>query len=209
MENKTKIKSENYSWKKITISQYKRIAQLPKDDEWSLGVLAILEGKTLLEIMNSPIDWVLAATKNLKTFLEQSPKIGVPKHKYQLGDTTYILTQNPASVTTAQYLDYINAPKELPQNLGLLLAILMVPEGKEYNDGYSLEKSISDIENYLDVESAYGIASFATGCLRILLKKRLKAARKALQAAKKDGVPTQEAETQVKQMLRELSLFTA
>lgn len=206
MENK--LKPEKYSWTDVTVSQYKRIAALPKDEDWAWNALAVLEGITYADVMNAPIEWTISRTNYLKDFFSTQPKIGMPRHRYHLGGTDYVLTQNPADVTTAQYFDYVNAPKEIPQNLGLLLAILMVPEGKEYNDGYSLEKSVTDIENNLDVQSALGIANFWTGCFRLLLKTRLRKARKALKAAKKEGIPTERAERQVKEALRELSLFT-
>lgn len=64
--------------------------------------------------------------------------------------------------SVAQYIDFQDAYKNgiTPDNLPILLACLLIPEGKEYNEGYDLQKWISDIDNYLPITLANSIGFF-------------------------------------------------
>lgn len=180
---------KKYSWSQITIAKYRRLLSLPKDDDYAFNLVAVFEGCELKEIMNNPIAETLECTAALNAFIQKTPRSLPIKSKYELNGKVYCISRNPADVSTAQYFDFINTPKQLPDNLSQILAIFMVPEGKEYNTGYDIESAIYDIENYMNVEEALGVCDFFTTLFRVYSRKIMRQTKRLLKKAAKDGVP--------------------
>lgn len=200
MFKKKKIEKK-YTWNDVTISQYRRMLALdPSDEDYSFNLVAVFENTTLEDIMSRPIDGVLKCTAALSKFITKAPTPSLIKTHYTLNGKKYCLSLNPADITTAQYFDFVNAEKKMPDCLSQILAIFMVPEGKEYNTGYDLESAQYDIENFMNVREALSIADFFSTLYRVFSKRLIKKARKALIQARKAGVPEAEVQTAMEKL---------
>lgn len=192
---------EKWTWNGLSIRQYKEMLALDNTEDKIIRMAAIFEDIPVEEVMSQPIEKSLHTMSSMH-FMDTPPKRRKIKSKYVLGGQVYELSSNPADITTAQYFDFINVDKKMPDNLSQVLAIFLVPEGKSYNDGYDLRKAVNDIENNLGVEDGLSIMDFFTTLSRLYFRKLLRTAMKALKTAKRAGVDPQKIE-EVKSKLDE------
>lgn len=203
-------KEKTYSWDNITISQYKRMLKLDKDDDYAFNLIAVFENSELNEIMNKPIAETLECAAALNKFISKTPHSKPVKTHYELNGKRYNVSLNPADINTAQYFDFLNSPKEIPDNLAQLLAVFIIPEGKTYNTDYDIESAVYDIEQYMGIQEALGVCDFFTQLYRVYTKKVLKKTKKALIQAKKAGVPMekiQEAQEKLNQYYQAIKSY--
>ena len=190
---------------------YRKILALPKDEDYAFNLVALFEGVELQEIMNRPIEETLKCTAALNEFISKKPKSLSIKSEYKLNGKVYKISRNPADINTAQYFDFINTPKEIPDNLSRILAIFMIPENADsYSTGYDIESAIYDIENYMNVEEALGVCNFFTVLFRVYSRIILRRTKKALKQAKKAGVPQeqiQEAQDKLEMFCQHIKFF--
>ena len=191
------------SWKDLPLGVYKKITALdPEDTEGNLKVVALLEGVEYNEILNAPLAEVKKKVQKLD-FLKKKPKRCLVKLKYKLGNKVYKFDCSAKSITTAQFIDFGNTKKE---DLTGSLAIFLIPEGHRYNEGYDLEDTMLDIDKYLSVEEALSLCDFFQTLSELYIRRILRGARKALKQAKREGIPTEEAEKIVADYLKSISM---
>lgn len=82
--------------------------------------------------------------------------------KYEINGVVYVLNPNISDMTTAQYVDFRKYASEdmSVNNFNNILSIFLIPEGREYNDGYDINKVKSDIDNHMTIVDANSIAVF-------------------------------------------------
>ena len=86
----------------------------------------------------------------------------VVKHRYIINGRRYRLLKNEMEMLTSQYIDFQAIYKDgFDKRPGELLAVMMVPEGHEDNDGYDNELVVKDMYD-MKVEEALGITDFFT-----------------------------------------------
>lgn len=185
-------KNKKYSWDDVTISMYRRILALPKDEDYAFNLVAVFEKNELMDIMNAPIAETLKCTAALNEFIQKKPKAKPVRTHYELNGKRYYISLNPADINTAQYFDFLNTDKKFPDTLAQILAIFMIPDGKTYNTGYDIESAVYDIDNYMNVQEALGVCDFFTQLFQAYSKRVLKRAKKALKQAHKAGVPKEQ-----------------
>ena len=189
------------NWKTLSVGQFKKLMALPDGDDedryWK--ILAILNDTTVEDIMTRPLQEVTAMRENCEFLNEYPKKVGLSRHIYELGDTKYAFTDHIGSITLAQYVDYTNT-EDKPENMTELLAIMLVPDGHKYNDGYDVDKVKADIDAYLSVWDARAITGFFLGSFIRLVASQRRSLRKALRKARKEGLQTEEAERTLKDL---------
>ena len=187
----------------MPLGVYKQITALdPQDEEGNLKLVALLEGVAYGDILNAPLAEVKQKVQKLD-FLTKKPKKHLVKLKYKLGGTTYVFDCSARKVTTAQFIDFGNVKKE---DMTGAISIFLIPENKTYNEGYDLEDVRIDIDKYLSVEEALSICDFFTTLSELYVRRTLRKAKKALKQAKRDGVPTEEAEKIVADYLKSIAI---
>jgi hypothetical protein len=143
-----KIKS---SWNDITLNEFIQLTQIlqseiPEDYQLS-NIVSVLTGRTLQEIENLPLSEYKKLTSQLE-FLNTTPqRKETHSDCYEINGITYDLKADLSSLTTAQYIDYLNYSKEDPIDQTKILSCFLVPTNHSYNDGYSIEKTISELGN--------------------------------------------------------------
>ena len=182
-------------WGDITIAQHKKILDLCKDGDDDIMYLYQLTAIAY----NKPMEWIEGMKiseannyANTLAFINEKPKPKTAKGYYTLNGHRYKTTMNLQEVNTAQYLDFqqlADKSREMPAEF---LSIILIPEGKKYNEGYDLQTVVSDIENYMTVEEAFGLTAFFFNLLQISMRLSLRKLKRLERKARKEGLMTNE-----------------
>ena len=176
-------------WDQVSLKKYQMMLAVdPESEDAGLERMAIANDMTLDELMNAPLTEANDMAEAMR-FIQKPPKPRHTKKVYAVNGREYTLKADPRSITTAQYIDY----DQLQNKADLLevLAIVMVPPGHLYNDGYDFEQAKSDMGD-LTVEDAVSISDFFTRALSLYTLVAIRQAMKALKQARKDGMDVTE-----------------
>lgn len=188
------------NWKDVNINTFLKMQRIPKDDDFTFNLVALLAGKTLDEVLEQPLAVTQSEIQQL-VFIEKSPKAGIMKMKYKVGNTTYRPQLRLEELTTAQYIDFQCLPEK---GIVETLACVLIPEGKTYNNGYSKDDVIKELGEHMSIEDALSVCSFFTKWSEILQKRMIKNLTKMLRKAIRKA-PTKELKKQMKAAYKELS----
>lgn len=185
-------------WNDVTIAQYKKIVGLPKDDDLVWKIAGILHNVSYEDVITMPIQQATKWAEEVNDMLNRKPGYNwILKWNYEVNGTKYRLCAKPNEITTAQYMDFYSAPKEMPDNIAQLIAIFLVPEGHTYGDGkYDVKKVELDLEFHMGMEDALSVYSFFTVLFQWYLRRAIKRAKKALRQIKKNGSPEMKQEAE-------------
>lgn len=154
------------TWSDITLQQYYQIKELlTNEDEYT--VLNILDVLYCIDSASMPLS-ALSKYNNALDFLKDEIPVVDIKKKYNINGHTYDSNLELTKVSTAQFIDYQNYLKEKEPKYEKLISVLFIPEGHQYNDGYSIKEVQDDIlhMSMVDVQS---IAFFIKKQFQLLL----------------------------------------
>lgn len=162
---KRKKKEERkLGWNDLTLTDLMRIKsisdlQLATEDEKNLKVASIVCKIPYEELIQMPLDKVRKYMDETE-FLLHEPKPKKARNFYIINGRRYKLLKNEMEMLTSQYIDFQAIYKDgFEKRPGELLAVMMVPEGHEYNDGYDNDQVVKDMYD-MKVEEALGITDF-------------------------------------------------
>lgn len=185
-------------WSDITIAKHKAIMAVydkfrdnADDDLFPYELVCAAYGKPWEWIAGMTISEASAYIKSI-SFLGEKPKQKKVKGKYVLNGHTYTTCLNLTSINTAQYIDFQTLAERSNELPAEFLAIILIPEGKKYNDGYELNDAVSDIENNLTVEEALGLSAFFFNLSQISTRVLTRKLRRMERRARKEGLMTEE-----------------
>lgn len=201
------------SWNEMTVADYIRLREISKlqmatEDEKNLMVAALIAEKPYQEILQLPLDKARELMDKTE-FLLQQPVPGKTKRKYELNGRTYRLFKDPSEMTVAQYIDFAAIEKEgFDKMPAEMLAIFLVPDGHQYNDGYDKEQQIEDMLD-MPITEALGVCSFFTKRLSksinlIMTALRLRMKWMRITAKKEDREMMKALEIQMRLYLNEI-----
>ena len=143
------IKIKN-SWNDITFGEFVQLQQIIQsniDESYMMSnIVSVLTSRTLQEIENLPLSYYKTLTSQLD-FLNEKPQRNERKDTYTINGTEYVLKADITEITTGQYLDFTNYTKEDPIDQTRILSCFLIPKGKEYLDGYNIEKVFMDMND--------------------------------------------------------------
>lgn len=177
-------------WNELPIGTYIKIYDLTDDSDRVLRIAAILGGMTYDEILNAPLSVSRALIKNTE-FLAKKPKLRRAKGEYVLNGKKFIFTRELGAVSTAQYIDAVNLPKDL-YHIPEMAAIFLIPEGHTYNDGYNMDEVVKTINDYLSFEDYNAISGFFLGSYLISMRRFERMTSRAIKRAIKEKTATKE-----------------
>lgn len=182
------------SWSDITIAKFKDLKRVldntPEDDlVWAL--IGVCYGMTEDEVNALPIRTAEEYAKGV-AFLNKEPRPSVVKKTYTLNGRTYNTTMDFTRISTAQYIDFQNSWRDSAEHPERILAIILIPEGHRYNDGYDQSEVISDIENNLSIPDSMGLSAFFFTLLQWSMKGTARKMKRLLKKAEKEGKMTEE-----------------
>lgn len=151
-------------WNNITIKKWYGIKDILMDEslddiDKNVGILALVYDITEEEAYNMPIVEFAEKTKAIE-WLRTPPEPQMVSEKYKINGETYRLVMNPGEIITSQYIDFKNLYPTRDEHMAEILAIFLIPEGKDYNDGYDISKVEKDIYEHLPITYALGMTAF-------------------------------------------------
>ena len=141
---------ENYE--ALDLGRYMKIDKIlrtPAEEiDKQVQIVAILADMTEKDVLLMPLaDYTALAMRAafLGSKCEHKVADGEP---VVVGGMRLIPTKDFTKITTAQYVDFQTFAKDFPSTLPELLSCFLVPEGKNYNDGYEVadvQKAVREI----------------------------------------------------------------
>lgn len=182
------------SWSECSVSDYFRLREIISDDamepaDKEVAVISILSGLSEDEIWGLSItDFKELQSKTLWTSTPVMRPLDKIKFKnVEINGEKYAVETDITKFTVAQYIDFQTfwQKKHEEQYISSILACFIVPKGKDYADGYDINKLKDNIMNCLDIQTAYEIMSFfllrwlgstqaSLDCLSTMTKKMMK-----------------------------------
>lgn len=154
------------SWKDISIGDYYKIADIMEDKSLDdmdryMRLFALLFEMSVEEAYNIPVSKFGDKVKTL-SWIYKDPKAEaeVVADTYVINGTKYVTTLSPEALTTAQYIDFKNTLPDCENHLESMISIFLIPEGKNYNEGYDINKVEADILEYFPITQAMGLSAF-------------------------------------------------
>lgn len=143
----------------LPIGKYLKILELAKTEDNDMAIVSVLADKTEDELMNMPLtDYRKLADG--ASFLFMQPTPAKVRKEYDLAGQKLRLLQKAEKLTTAQYIDFKEYAKAGETDICRYLSIVLVPDGKTYNDGYDVTEIADAIRDCLPTPEALGIRDF-------------------------------------------------
>ena len=167
------------NWSELPIGIYQQIYDINNlhcsDDEKDFRSTALLAGMNYNDFLNLRLEDVRELSSSA-AWVYTEPKRKKVKREYHIGNTDYRLMRDVNEMTTAQYIDFqtlIGEQDWYYYRLPELMAIVLIPKGCEYNEGYNHNDTVEEIREYFNVEDALSVADFFCKqfekCIRRLL----------------------------------------
>ena len=129
------------------------------EDEKNLMVAGLLSDIPYEKLLAMPLDKVQVLTDGIEFMRKPIPTSRARNH-YEINGHRYWLLKNPNEMTVSQYIDYKNVSAlGFETHIPEMLAIMLIPEGKNYNDNYDTDQVRDDILE-MGVVEALGVAGF-------------------------------------------------
>lgn len=161
---RNKPQGRTIGWNDITLLDLMQIKsindlQMATEDEKNLKVASIVFKIPYEKLLQMPLERVREYMDQTEFLLHQ-PKPRKARTRYVINGRKYKLLKNEMEMLTSQFIDFQAIYKDgFEKRPGELLAVMMVPEGHEYNDGYDNELVVKDMYD-MNVEEALGIVNF-------------------------------------------------
>lgn len=155
------------SYDKLTLAAWEKIAALEgrtfeEDIDRQVAVLAILTGMTEDEVTRIPLpEYIALVPKADFLFAEPAPSnlASLRLRRLQVGAFSLVPTTDLRKLTTAQYIDFQTLLQQ-KADIAVLLSCFLVPEGKEYNDGYDIGEVQDAPAQHLTIPDALALRAF-------------------------------------------------
>lgn len=182
----------------LPIGKYIKILELSQTEDNDVAIISVLADKTEDELMHLPIvDYRTLADKAGFLFYQPSPaKI---RGEYTCGQFKLRLDKKAEKLTTAQYIDFKEFAKAGVTDICEYLSVILIPQGKTYNEGYDREDVRDAIRGTLPTPDALGIRDFFVMRLGRLIAASLTYSR-MIAASLKD----KETRTKIRRQIAEL-----
>ena len=140
------------------------ILQSDKEEiDKQVAIIALLSGETEADILALPLAEYAALAAKTDFLRQECPPVTAPA-RVVVGGRAYIPVKDFTKVTTAQYVDFQTFSKQGTQKLPEILAVLLVPEGHKYNEGYDFLDVVADVKT-LPLPVALSLVGFFFGAL--------------------------------------------
>lgn len=125
-----------------------------------VSILSVLTGKEEEEIYDLPIgDYKSLVSK--ASFLAHPYEGGVQTADlYTLEGWVLKPVEDYRKISTAQYIDFQTFVKDAEKNVVEILSVMLIPEGKKYNQGYDIVELQNVIRRCLPVADALSLYAF-------------------------------------------------
>lgn len=158
------------NYNSLTVGKYEALLRARADhegdtNELNLHVLSILSDMTVDQLLDLKVP-EFRVMMDRAGFLCTAPRPSEMARQYRFGDLTLVPVTDIRKMTAAQGMNIQTYAGNFEQNLVPLLACVLVPKGKKYNEGYDIHKVQRAIWQYLPITDALGLLNeFVVGTL--------------------------------------------
>ncbi len=151
----------NEIWNHITLEEFEKMKALLDDEKRTpedrmVALAALVQGVSEEEILNMPLAEAQKAFA-LARGLDSPPKASRIRKTYEVEGWKLKITEE---MNVAQWVDFQNYAREgLERHHADLLSVALVPEGKQYNEGYDMAKLKEDLKK-MPVSDALAVCFF-------------------------------------------------
>lgn len=150
------------SWDDVCIRQFEALQSIDKDDENAdFEIVSVLCDIDQDIVESLPIKEFGSILSKL-SFLSTSPQPHRPAKQLLIDDKVINVTLSAQEMCAAQFLDYKNilSKENVDRRTARLMAVFMIPDGKEYNKGYNTNEWIDFLNNNLSVVEVQSYTNF-------------------------------------------------
>lgn len=151
-----KIKTNIRGWNDVNIATYYKLRDLAEDidiDEVEKEVkyIAILYNMEEQEIWNLPLTKVGELRKNIQWLNNSKLNKDFKGGGYTINNKDYYIDKKLDNFTFAQFVDFQTYYGQRDKEAELLSTVI-IPKGKKYGEGYSIDEVIEEIKQYVSIE---------------------------------------------------------
>ena len=150
------------SWDEITVQEMMDITLVLEDEDTDYNkmqtLVSILTGRDFEYLGKLPMVTYKMLMSCVK-FLQEKPEPNKLKKEYVINGHKYKQCADVTRVTTAQFVDYNNYVSNNEKDITKILSVMLVPEGKEYGQGYKVEDVQEDLKS-MKYKDALAISFF-------------------------------------------------
>lgn len=148
--------------------EIQRIAgDVTRDDlERQAAVIGVLTGGSEATALKMPIGEYAECARAAAFLGEPLSVEAVPERladKYRVGTFGLVPVTDIRKLTAAQYIDFQELAREWAEHVPEVLTCFLVPEGREYNEGYDIAEVAAAIREAMSVKEAFGLLAFFFG----------------------------------------------
>lgn len=145
------------SWREISIAKYYEIDNIRKNKvdshEGVCKLIGILADEPEERVRQLTIREIQSLYSKCMFIADPFPEFNIKLKNITINGVKYRILHDLENYTISQFIDYSTfAQRE--HCISEILSTILIPEDKKYNEGYSLEQTIKDIENSLDIATA-------------------------------------------------------
>ncbi len=149
------------NYNSLTVGKYEALLRARAEHEsdtieLNLHVLSILSDMTVEQLLDLKVP-EFRAMMDRAGFLCTAPRPAEVAKQYRFGDMTLVPVTDIRKMTAIQGMNIQTYAGNFEQNLVTLLACVLVPKGKKYNEGYDNLKVQRAIWQYLPITDALGL----------------------------------------------------
>lgn len=148
------------TWNDVTLKQFLEIQKVYSRDidefNKSKQLITILYNK---DINHIPITQIDSYLKGVATLLQSPLEKGKIHKSYTINGHKYKLSSKIENLSTSQFWDFTEYSKTPTKNIHRILSCFLIPDGKEYGDGYDLDEVLEDM-NFLSIADVHTISFF-------------------------------------------------
>lgn len=136
------------------------VLSAPADEiDKQVRIIAILADKTEKEVLALPLDEYAKCARQVAFLGRPCEPTEFADDVLEAGGFRLVPTRDFTKITTAQYVDFQTFAKGLPGTIPMALSCFLIPEGREYNDGYDIA-AVQKAVLSLSVPEAVGLTAF-------------------------------------------------
>lgn len=195
------------SWDDISIREFNIIKEISSNDrveeiDKMVDLLHIVDGEDVDYYYELPLNKLVELKSKVKFLFE--PLVNNFKASFTLNNVKYNVTLNPNKLTAGQYIDLSNILTNDPDNIALLLSIIVLPKGKKYGE-YDIFEQEKIFDEYMPITLASGISAFFLSYYENLTNNLLTySIRKLKREMKKKRKYSETEREQMKEVVRKL-----
>lgn len=165
------IEAKYKNWEQVPIKVYKEIQSIIEDEglqgmDKDVAIIAVLCDCPEDDIWNMPVTQIGSLSRSLAWVNEFNFDHDVKFRKIKIGGFQCNVTDSMTDFSVGQYIDFNNLWRAEKKDISALLTTFIIPTGKTYNKGYSIQELYKAIEDNLPITTANALCFFFLKSLR-------------------------------------------